>query len=192
MQEEKPWGKEAVMSAIIAAATSLIAERGVAGVSIRDIAKAANVNHGLITRHFGSKDELIKTIGLNLVDSIFEDFQKKGYALHDILLAGLDDYSLNLRAIVRILLDDTDQKMSDGASSLLNKLLDWIKTEQSAARISPELEPMVVLVILASLVLGTELFSPYIKKLKNLSDKSFQELRPQIFQTVFTGLRGNS
>ena len=40
----------------------LFAERGPAATSIRDVAKRAAVNHGLIHRHFGSKERLVGAV----------------------------------------------------------------------------------------------------------------------------------
>lgn len=57
-----PRGRDAVRAAVIAAAEVLFAERGYAGVSVRDLAAAAGVNHGLIHRHFGSKDGVLHAV----------------------------------------------------------------------------------------------------------------------------------
>ncbi len=45
---------------LIDATLRLLVSRPVAGVSVRDIAAEAGVNHGLVHRHFGSKDGLIR------------------------------------------------------------------------------------------------------------------------------------
>jgi len=51
--------------AIVQAATSLFAARGIDGVSMRDIAQAAGVREAAIYRHFASKDELARAIFLS-------------------------------------------------------------------------------------------------------------------------------
>lgn len=51
--------------AIVQAATSLFAARGIDGVSMRDIAQAAGVREAAIYRHFASKDELTREIFLS-------------------------------------------------------------------------------------------------------------------------------
>src|ERR1700745_3146220 len=53
-----PTGREEVAAAILEAATDLFAERGPAATSIRDIAARSKVNHGLVFRHFGTKEQL--------------------------------------------------------------------------------------------------------------------------------------
>ena len=45
--------------ALVAAAVELFAVRGPASVSVRDVARLAGVNQGLIYRHFGSKEALL-------------------------------------------------------------------------------------------------------------------------------------
>lgn len=61
-RREIPTGREEVVAAILEAATDLFAERGPAATSIRDIATRSNVNHGLVFRHFGTKDKLVGTV----------------------------------------------------------------------------------------------------------------------------------
>ena len=55
-------GREASERALIDAAVELFAENGVRGVSVRAIAKHANVNHGLVHHYFGSKAGLVTAV----------------------------------------------------------------------------------------------------------------------------------
>ncbi len=55
----RPTGREAVRQAVLEAAVRLFADLGPSSVSLRDIAAAANVNLGLLHRHFGSKSDLV-------------------------------------------------------------------------------------------------------------------------------------
>ncbi|WP_163712114.1 TetR/AcrR family transcriptional regulator [Mycobacterium timonense] len=57
-----PTGRAEVAAAILEAATDLFAERGPAATSIRDIAARSNVNHGLVFRHFGTKEHLVGAV----------------------------------------------------------------------------------------------------------------------------------
>ena len=58
----RPHGKAEVMAAIRAAAAELLAERGPRDITVRDVAERAGVNHALVHRHFGTKDELIQGV----------------------------------------------------------------------------------------------------------------------------------
>jgi AcrR family transcriptional regulator len=50
---------EAHRAAILAATREALTERGYARATIRDIARRAGVTHGLVMRHFGSKERLM-------------------------------------------------------------------------------------------------------------------------------------
>jgi AcrR family transcriptional regulator len=61
--EQKPNGPVVVCDHDIDVAIVIdVAERGPAATSIRDIAARSSVNHGLIHRHFGSKDGLVAAV----------------------------------------------------------------------------------------------------------------------------------
>src|ERR1700761_9750515 len=61
-RRETPTGREEVAAAILAAAPELFAQRGPAATSIRDIAAQSKVNHGLVFRHFGTKENLVGAV----------------------------------------------------------------------------------------------------------------------------------
>jgi TetR/AcrR family transcriptional regulator, repressor for neighboring sulfatase len=74
---EAPLGKDEVVAAVLRSAADLFAERGLAATSIRDIAARSRVNHGLIHRHFGSKDALVAAVlddlGRHLAELLAEE-----------------------------------------------------------------------------------------------------------------------
>jgi TetR/AcrR family transcriptional regulator, repressor for neighboring sulfatase len=189
MASRKPLGKTAVMAAITGAAAVLISERGTSSITLRDIARKANVNHALIIRHFGTKEKLVKAVGLSLVNSMFEETRQSSENLLDILLDWDNRYSVNMRAIIRIMLDDPDGTAIVDAKPLIDGLLVWINEGQKKLHISPDVDSVVLVFIFACLVFGDELFGPYISKIMNISRKSYKLLRPKIFQTVLSGMQ---
>jgi len=54
--------RESSVEALVEAARELFAERGPAAVSLRDVAKRAGVNHGLIHHYIGSRDDLLRLV----------------------------------------------------------------------------------------------------------------------------------
>ena len=56
----KPHGKEEVVDSIIDATISLWTAKGPAELSLRSIAARAGVNYGLVYRHFGTKEAVIR------------------------------------------------------------------------------------------------------------------------------------
>lgn len=57
-----PRGRDAVMAAILDAAGELLVDRSPREVTVRDVAERARVNHALVHRHFGTKDELLRAV----------------------------------------------------------------------------------------------------------------------------------
>ncbi|MCX6513179.1 MAG: helix-turn-helix domain containing protein [Actinobacteria bacterium] len=63
-REQRPPSRprEEVMASILHAAEELLASEGIEQVTLRQIADRAGVQHGLITRHFGTKQELLREV----------------------------------------------------------------------------------------------------------------------------------
>jgi len=57
-----PSGPDEVRNAVLDAAATLFALRGIDGVSLRDVAAEADVNLSLIRRYIGSRDDLIDAV----------------------------------------------------------------------------------------------------------------------------------
>jgi TetR/AcrR family transcriptional regulator, repressor for neighboring sulfatase len=68
-----PRGRDQVYVAAIRAATSLFAERGIAAVSVREIAARAGVNAALVHRYVGGKQVLVHLVLTSLTDSMRGD-----------------------------------------------------------------------------------------------------------------------
>jgi AcrR family transcriptional regulator len=65
-----PRGRDEVVAALVDAAGRELAAKGAAGASVRAIAAAAGVNHGLVHRHFGSKDAMVSAVLDDLAERI--------------------------------------------------------------------------------------------------------------------------
>ncbi|MCD2499952.1 TetR family transcriptional regulator [Microbacterium nymphoidis] len=67
-EEHNRQARERAREALLDAAITLFAERGVAGASIAEITRLAGVAQGLVSYHFGGKDQLISAV----IDRWFE------------------------------------------------------------------------------------------------------------------------
>jgi AcrR family transcriptional regulator len=65
-----PAGRDEVIAAVLTHAADLFAERGPAATSIRDIAVRSGVNHGLVFRYLGTKDQLVGAVLNHLADEM--------------------------------------------------------------------------------------------------------------------------
>jgi AcrR family transcriptional regulator len=99
----KPAGRDAVTDALIDATAALILERGVS-VSVRDIARRAGVNHGLVHTYFGSKEALLSAGFGHLVDRAAAELDEDGFPPADLAFRRGGEVA---RALARTMLDVT-------------------------------------------------------------------------------------
>lgn len=100
----RPHGRDEVIPAVQAAAIALLAERGPRDVTVREIAERAGVNHALVHRHFGTKDEFIRAV-------LSEQSRAIAAAAAELprdtaaMLTLLDEHRAYFRALARAVLD---------------------------------------------------------------------------------------
>jgi TetR/AcrR family transcriptional regulator, repressor for neighboring sulfatase len=94
--------------ALLRSAVELFASRGPASVSVRDIARYAGVNQGLIYRHFGSKDVLLAEAIEAGSSGLFGAAQAPGGFDFDAMSHLLHHRSPAPRLIARTLVDGID------------------------------------------------------------------------------------
>ena len=68
-----PRGREQVVAASVDAATELFADRGIAAVSVREVAARAGVNPALVHRYVGGKTALVQAVVETLLDRMRGD-----------------------------------------------------------------------------------------------------------------------
>ncbi len=98
---ERPVGRDAVMDALVEAASALIVEQGVT-MSVRDIAQRAGVNHGLVHTYFGSKEALITAAFGHIVDRAAAELDDDGFPPADLAFRRGGEVT---RALARVMLD---------------------------------------------------------------------------------------
>lgn len=142
------WGESEKMNSqsessrdrILSAAYRLLSEKGYANVSMRDIAKEADVALGLLTYHFYTKENLFTALATKLVSGCFdgavnaiESGKDESERMHL-----LSDYFNNLlkndKAAMKVLLDFSAQAMWNRSfkfqvTYLFDKLTELIKNE---------------------------------------------------------------
>jgi AcrR family transcriptional regulator len=67
---------------VLSAATSLFAERGLAGVTVQEIAEAADTHKTTVLYHFGTKEELYRAVlddALERIAAVMQEFLAGGF-----------------------------------------------------------------------------------------------------------------
>jgi AcrR family transcriptional regulator len=186
-EASKPRGRDSVRAALIASGAQLFAERGPSAVSVRDVARAAGVNHGLVHRHFGSKRGLLKAVMTELTDQIAAEVgePKPDETLDEFMrsaLAVTGGVGLHWRILARALLDGEDPSELQGEFPVVERMLDAARRSYSGP-VSPE----TLITVAISLGLGFLVFSPYARQATRQDDDQWQRTQVE-FQGLVAGL----
>ena len=149
-------GRDGAIEALIDAARELFAERGPSAVSLRDVARRAGVNHGLIHHYIGSRDDLLRLVFTTSMDHARAEVDgapdsTSGLGALRRLGAGSDEYT---RLLAWALLEGRDPAEFHGRSSALDAIV--------AANEDDSRELRVALAMAMVQTLGWKLFGPYV------------------------------
>lgn len=171
-----PTGRDDVTAAILESAAELFAERGPAATSIRDIAAHANVNHGLIFRHFGSKEQLVAAV-LNQQATQLTELIDMDAPLPTVAIAG----TRQLRVLTRTLLDGYPVAALQTSFPAADRLLAEVRTQHQ-----DEESARMAAAHAVALLLGWQLFEPFLRTAFGLPDLTKDQLRQSIFVEMAT------
>jgi AcrR family transcriptional regulator len=163
-EARRPHGKAEVMAAIRAAAAELLAERGPRDITVRDVAERAGVNHALVHRHFGTKDELIRGVIAELSAAIGQAAAALGGSDVAALLRLLREQPAYWNILARTILDAPEVLAGypPPAASIVLAMV-------SAGR-EPDDEMRATAAVAGSLVLGWIVFGQHLGSVLNLSE----------------------
>ncbi|RAU91166.1 TetR family transcriptional regulator [Mycobacterium colombiense] len=162
-----PTGRAEVAAAILEAATDLFAERGPAATSIRDIAARSNVNHGLVFRHFGTKEQLVGAVldhlGANLSALLSAD------APAAVLESSLDR---QMRVMARTVLDGYPAGQLQKRFPNIATLLDVVRPLYD-----DDVKARLAVANALALQFGWRLFAPILRSATGIEELTDAEIR---------------
>jgi AcrR family transcriptional regulator len=174
---KRPTGRDEVVEALLDAAKRLFATSGPADVSLRAIAREADVNHGLVHRHFGTRDDLVD----RLLERMAADWTARTQSTDDFtsaldsILAPPDEAEASAGSWIRLLawslLIDAPDRSGEAQRryatlDLLPAMLDDRDPEDAAITTATAL----------ALVFGWRFFHPFIRAALHLEDTDFARL----------------
>jgi AcrR family transcriptional regulator len=169
-----------VVEAVLAAATDLFAERGPAATSIRDIAARSGVNHGLVYRHFGTKDDLVAAVLDHLSNEMVAAVTAGPAAA-----SGTAAVEQHWRVIARAILDGYPVGQLQRRFPYVNGLVDRARPHHS-----DELDAQIAAANAIALQLGWRLFEPFVRAAAGINELPPDRLRDSVNETTTTILGG--
>ena len=167
------------------AANRLFATSGPADVSLRAIARAAGVNHGLVHRHFGTRDALVDRLLERIAAEWTAEVQASGDfdgAIDSILgspAEALESASTWLRLLAWSLLTDPPGRSGEAQRryATLDLLPGMLEDREPG-------DATVTTAAALALVFGWRFFHPYIRAALHLEGESFETLHEAIRQSL--------
>jgi AcrR family transcriptional regulator len=148
-------GSAAVQASLIATAADLFAERGPRAVSVREVADAAGVNHGLVHHYFGSKAGLVTAVLDHLAAEATDEINEREPTSVFYATGGATER--HGRILAHLLLDGADpadlKSGFPGIEALIQRCRDEGMKPNDAKRRAAQV---------VALVFGWQLFEPYL------------------------------
>ncbi len=167
-----PVGRDAVVAAVLTHAADLFAERGPAATSIRDIAERAGVNHGLVFRHFGAKEQLVARVLDHLAAESGAVLDRPGVIDRSVLDAALRRH---LTVLARSILDGYPVSQLQQNFPVISRLIERARPFHASDR-----DAALAVAHVSALELGWQLFGPFLRGAAGLEDMSDTELQGDI------------
>jgi AcrR family transcriptional regulator len=173
-----PRGREQVCDALVDAAMELMALRGPAAVSIRQIAARAQVNHALVFRHFGSKEGLVQAVWERAV----EDFAGHAMAVPDYqslmaLTEALAESETTWRLLARAILDGETDTLAATPYRFINQMVWAIARGQAAGMVETPIHPRMIVAMVIAMGFGWLVFHPVLIPLLGMPQRDLVEHR---------------
>jgi AcrR family transcriptional regulator len=163
---------------LVEATLRLLARRPADGISVREIAAEAKVNHGLVHRHFGSKDALIRAAVAHAAKLVYGDAAP---ARSSWFVAQLREHPEMAVLVARACLDGPRALLRHAAPppALLDALM--ARLAPAVARLPPlpdgsRADPRVVNALFTAALLGWHVFRPVLEAGYRLPDDADDQL----------------
>jgi AcrR family transcriptional regulator len=183
-----PRGQRETVAALVDATIGLLAERGPAAVSVRDIAARAGVNHGLVHRHFGSKQELVRAALDRLAGELFD---AAGAAPLDVaglsaLFTATARHEAYWRALARTVLDGDAPRAFQSRFPTIRRVVEALEGMQRSGALTTDVGAPLLTAGLGALVLGWLVFEPFLLAATDLDRRARDENRGALLAALLT------
>ncbi len=168
-----PHGPEEVRRSVLDAASALFGARGVAQVTLRDIAAEAKVNLGLISRYVGTRDELVRAVFDDLTSQLLDEMDE-----HPTASRGFDPDSVMVRwnlVLTYLVITDAPDAIAIGGA-ITDRLRSVIEESYDA---SPDSARLRAAQIMAAAI-GWRLFEPFLIASAGLEHLPIDQVRTEL------------
>jgi len=174
--------------ALLDAAVELFGARGPAAVSTREVAAGARVNHGLIHRHFRTKDELLRA-ALGRLASEIAAAGPADDSEADALVRYFDATFARAaywRLLARALLDGRDPADLQTKFPTMERIVAAFERLEKAGALPAGRDARAVAAALTALGLGWLVFEPFLAQSTGLDGEGIETARRRVRRVALT------
>lgn len=168
----RPVGRAEVMAAVRESAIVLFAERGPDAVTVREVADRAGVNHALIHRHYGTKEELVRVVlaeAIGRMADVARDTTNTGGDIRGVIAATRDEEPA-VRLLAWAILAGYPIETVWPEYPAFQRVQTVLAEEQGPGGAGSREDARVTVATAAAMLLGWILFTPFLDRAAGLRD----------------------
>lgn len=181
-----PRGREAIKEAILQVTEKLLAKHSPTEISLRQIAKAANINHSLIHRYFGTKENVILAVHERIISKLGEQFSVIDSLDGNVeMLFKISEQNPSRRILLaRAMLDGADPHLIRHHFPTVQKLIELLKKKKGEAAEPSEYDAETLAAFFAGAVMGWFLYEPFLLASTGLENRNKDKVHGQIIEIL--------
>ena len=181
-----PRGREEIKEAILQATEELLARHSPTEISLRQIAKSANLNHSLIHRYFGTKENVILAVHDRIISKLGAQFSAIDSLDGNVeKLFKINEENPSRRVLLaRAMLDGADPHLIRHHFPTIHQLIELIKKKKSETAKPTEYDPETLAAFLAGAVMGWFLYEPFLLASTGLENRDKNKVHKQIIEIL--------
>lgn len=175
--------------ALLRAATELFGEKGPAAVSTRQIAAEANVNSGLIHRHFRTKDALLREVLNGLAREISEVKPREGGSRLDVLLSffrATSERTNYWKLLARCILDGEPTEVYQSEFPTMRRVVELFEQAKADGDLPADVDAKGAAAVIVAMALGYLVFEPWLVPAAGLDDRELSEARAAAYRAAMS------
>lgn len=171
-------GPAAVKEALIEAAVDVLVNERLDGGTVREIARRANVNHGLVHTYFHSKDRLLSAAFDQIQERARAELRPDGFPPPDLAQRRNGELA---KVMARMSLDTEDESDLFGSHPVTSS---WLAALRAVRPEADDRELAAMVAASAAMGLGWALFGPFLCRVLAIDEGEISQIDAEIQQWV--------
>jgi TetR/AcrR family transcriptional regulator, repressor for neighboring sulfatase len=181
-----PRGGEAIKEAILQATEKLLKKYNPTEISLRQIAMAANINHSLIHRYFGTKENVIFAVHDRIIGKLGAQFSEIDSLDGNIeKIFKISEQNPSRRVLLaRAMLDGADPHLIRHHFPTVHQLIELLRKKKSETANPTEYDAETLAAFFVAAVMGWFLYEPFLLASTGLEKRNKNEVHKQIVEIL--------